>query len=204
VQDGVHFWTFGEDLVMKNIGAGAATANTPSPPVTNGATAPKQASIFDDVEKLKRETAAKLSGRRASDGTPELTLGRPRKTWIFRTPKDEEQLFAGAVWEDPDTRITYFVAPSLWELDDFERALKPVLFVPFVTAAIDAPSMYGVWPVSTTSGNTYCDTAQDAVEQSRHVWGRTWPVLGKQIYRWKPSEKDYGEPKWLNLSIFDC
>jgi hypothetical protein len=181
---------------MARNGDGSLGVNNPG----NGATVPA-ASIFDDVEKLKRETAAKL-GSRTTDGAPELTLGRPCKTWIFRTPKDEDQLFAGAVWEDPDTRITYFVAPDLWELDDFEGALKPVIFVPYVTAAVDTAPIYGVWPVSTTPGNSYCESAQDVVERARHSWGRTWPVLTKQIYRWKPSEKDYGEPKWLDLTIF--
>jgi hypothetical protein len=171
------------------------------PPSSNGATEPKQASIFDDIEALKRETAAKLSGRHTADGDPELVLGKPRKTWIFRT--DGTQLFTGAVWEDPDTQITYFVAPRLWDLDDFDGALKPVIFVPYVTAAIDTPAIHGVWPVSTTPGNSYCDSAQEPLEKSRHMWIRMWSNNIKKIYRWKPSEQDYGEPKFLDKPIFE-
>jgi hypothetical protein len=158
-------------------------------------------SIFDDIEALKRETAAKLSSRQPADDGSELVLGKPRKTWFFRTPSGDGELLTGTLWEDPDTQIAYYVAPRLWDLDDFDGALKPVIFVPYVTAAIDAPAIHGVWPVSTTPGNTFCDSAQEVVAQSRRAWVRMWSNNTKKIYRWKPSEHDYGAPKFLDKPI---
>ena len=79
-----------------------------------------------------------------------------------------------------------------------------MLFVPYVTAALEGvPAVHGVWPVSTTPGNTYCDTAQEIVEKSRLLWVRMWSNNLKKIYRWKPSDKDFGEPKFLEMTIFE-
>jgi hypothetical protein len=165
----------------------------------NGGASSEPRSIFDDVEALKAQTAAKLGEERRATST-ELVLCKPKRSWYFRAPADETMLFSGCTWEDPDNReLTYFIAPALWDLDDFEGAWKTVTFVPYVTAE----GVYGVWPVSTLAGNGYNLSAWAAVQAARTQWVRLWAVQQKGIYRHRISDTDFGEPKWSGLSIFE-
>jgi hypothetical protein len=188
---------------MKNSGTaphkqGNGTA-APPPPSGTG-------SIFDDAESLKKSTAAKLGKLRASAETAsaEVILQRPLSTWFFRTPEDDGMLFSGGTWQDPETKELYFVVPEMWGHSQLEGAVRPTLFVPYVTAATEGPSVHGIWPVSTAMGNTYTDSVHSRIlPASRVAWVRTWTSMTAKKYLCQKAEDDYGEPIWLAKTIFE-
>jgi hypothetical protein len=178
-------------------GADPSPRTAPTPPPAAAAARSRKTSIFRDAEALIALTNAKL-GEVRQVSSIELVLGRPKKTWYFRTPVDTTQLFCGSVWEDPDDKTIYYVSPDLWDLDDFEGALKPCLFAPFVTAD---GTIHGVWPLGTQVNNTYNSSAMRILEESRSQWLRMWTVQAKGIFRRQFAQRDYGEPKFLDMSI---
>lgn len=178
----------------------------------NGATAPpaaprkKRGSIFDDVESLKKVTAANINKlkEKTSAASASIILGRPNKKWFFRVPDDDGDMFAGGVWEDPDNRELYYVSPELWEHDQLVGSVRSVLFVPYVTVGSESgASVHGIWPVSTASGNTYTDSLhREILPLARVSWVRIWADTRAKKYRCQPAEDDYGDPSWLPKTIF--
>jgi hypothetical protein len=174
---------------------------------SNGTTPLAFVSAFADAEALKKATAAKLGRLKVSMETApaEVILQRPLPTWFFRTPNDDDMLFAGGTWLEPETKELFFITPDMWDCSQLEGAVRPTLFVPYVTAAIEGPSLHGIWPVSTIPGNTYTDSIHgEVLPNSRATWVRTWttPRTTKK-YRWQAAEDDYGEAIWLPKTIFE-
>lgn len=175
----------------------------------NGATPPAGAfvSAFADAEALKKATAAKLGKLKSSAETAaaaEIVLQKPLATWFFRTPTDDDMLFSGGTWTDPETKELYFVVPGMWSHSQLEGAVRPTLFVPYVTAAIDGPTVHGIWAVSSALGNTYTDSIHaEVLPRSQIAWVRTWTVRLTQKYRFQEAEDDHGEPVWLEKTIFE-
>jgi hypothetical protein len=188
------------NIVVKS---GNGTGTSQETNVTNGAAAPEIISAFADAEALKKATAAKLGRLKASmeAASTEVILQRPLPTWFFRTPDDDDMLFPGGTWLDPENKELFFVMPNMWGHSQLDGAVRPTLFVPYVTAAIEGPSIHGIWTVSSVLGNTDSIHA-DVLPPSRTTWVRTWTVQRTKKYRCQKAEEDYGEPTWLPKTIF--
>jgi hypothetical protein len=173
----------------------------------NGTTPPGAfVSAFADADALKKATAAKLGKLKSSTerASAELVLQKPLSTWFFMTPDDDDMLFSGGTWTDPETKELYFVVPDMWNHSQLEGAVRPTLFVPYVTAAVEGPQVRGIWPVSSATGNTYTDSIHaEVLPKSRVAWVRIWTVKRLQKYRFQEAEDDYGKPTWLEKTIFE-
>jgi hypothetical protein len=168
------------------------------------APAPQKVSAFADAEALKKATAAKIGKLKSSVESAEIILQKPTTKMFFMTPDDDEMLFAGMTWLDPETNELNFVAPNMWEHKHLAGVIRPTLFVPYVTAADEGEPVHGIWAISTLAGNSYTDSIHSRVlPKSRVTWVRTWTVPSTKIYDCCPAEDDYGKPNWLQKTIFE-
>jgi hypothetical protein len=161
-------------------------------------------SAFADAEALKKATAAKIGKLKSpAETSAGIVLQRPLSKWFFMTPDDDEMLFSGGTWLDPETKELYFVTPNMWENKHLVGAIRPTLFVPYVTASAEGEPVHGIWPISTLP-NSYNDSLHTRIlPQSRVTWVRVWTLITIKEYTYEPAEDDYGKPTWLAKTIFE-
>lgn len=177
----------------------ASLETGPKPRRGNGV-AHEAPSVFDDLDALRLDPAASLTGTVEHLG--HVPVRKPGKIEFFRTHPDPAMALAASVFVDDEERETYFVMPQARPL--LLGYLKPVL----LATSISRQGVLFLWPVplpneeaSSGRGRAWGETARQAADLARNTWIRIRGDLALGAYRIHRAEGALPDPVWPERSF---
>lgn len=153
------------------------------------------AGIFDDLNALKLSLEdAGLAG--ATEVISLVPVRKPLKHEYFRVRPGEEFCFTTVLYEDRETRESYFVVPSVIPKLGSITDLSIVSLHQFLTKQ----GVVGILPLKvpkdSNAGSGWLTTAMAAAELAKKQWVRMKADMALGGYRIYQAEGDLGEPEW--------
>jgi len=160
---------------------------------SNGALPPKS-SPFDDIEALRQSNKAAFGGEK--EGPVVVTLGKPKKEIYVTFHNDDAFILPAYVWsETDDSRVMYYIANHLWDLEDLQGGLRAVILVPW----LGSDGSLGIWAVP---GSRH-DSGQEVLSVGRKGWVRMQTDANERRYRHFLPEKPVPHRDWPDLGFGD-
>jgi hypothetical protein len=149
-------------------------------PETSRQTKPRIVSPFDDMAQLRKQNQAAFKGER--EGSSAVDLAMPVKELYVRFHPDNDYYLPSMVWSPTaDRRRLYYVASSLWDLEDLQGGLRAVILAPWLGAGGEA----GIWAASASeSARDWYTSAQEIITVGRGEWIRVQSDMSAGKYRY--------------------
>jgi hypothetical protein len=177
-----------------------STSNAIDPPEPKPAPKPraKGKSPFTTIEELRGKNEKAFAGE--VEVSSAVSYGRPDKAVYFRCPKDEGMYLQAKIWVDgKDQRKAYYVDPDMWDLEDLQGALKPVLLVPWM----GANGELGLWAISLNDSSEWSESAHRAVAEAKEGWIRVQSVKEEGYYKIIYPKKPIKDRLWPEYTVLD-
>jgi hypothetical protein len=155
-------------------------------------------SPFDDFEALRAKNTAAFAGE--TEISSSIRLGKPPKNLYFRCPTAPDMYVPAQVWTaDDDNRKIYYVEAGLWDLEDLQGGLRPVILSPWM----GADGSLGLWPVSASDTSEWAESARHAVAEAKKGWIRIQSDTRAQRYRIFYPHSPIQSRSWPGLALPD-
>jgi hypothetical protein len=151
--------------------------------------------IFDNLDALKVSLEkAGLAG--SMEVLARVPVRKPTRQEYFRVRPGEENSFTTVIYEDRQTRESYFVAPAMISLLRAMADVSVVTLVQFRTRQ----NVLGIFPLKlatdTTAENGWQTTAMAAAHMAKTKWVRMQADMALGGYRIFTAEGQLSEPDW--------
>jgi hypothetical protein len=150
-------------------------------------------SVFDNLDLIRLSPDTLMAGK-ASEIVATVPVRKPSRQEFFRTNSNPNMSLVTAVFEDRESRQTYFVTPAM--LRYLVDEVKPALLVPAMTRQ----GTCFLWAVALPKGEggsqDWGKSALKAVELGKTSWIRVAADMNAGHYRVYQAQGEIDDPIW--------
>jgi hypothetical protein len=177
----------------------AEQAQHQRPAIGNGAAAPDDEAIFDDVEALREANKDAFAGE--TEAPSGIVSGRPKKELYVRFHPDDGFYLPAHVWSptsDDSKQKPYYILQHLWSLEDLQGGLRAVVLATWM--GVDGS--LGLWDVPASSGaGDWALSGQQILAAGRRSWLRIQADSKEKYYRHFLPQNPIPDRPWPEMTF---